>query len=120
MVNTPTMGSRLRELRIASGKAPIDVAVDVGVARATLSSYESGSELPGRDTLIALADLFGASLDWITGRTHKINMPGAGQFVDDPDELALLALWRGMDDSQRHYFLGILRFAPPPSGRKSA
>jgi putative transcriptional regulator len=109
----PTPGSRLRSLRIASGMSQTEVALTVGVARNTLSAIESGSDYPGRETLIALADVFKASIDWIEGRMHKVDMPEIGKFVKDPDELALLALWNGMDDAKRDHLISILRLSPP-------
>lgn len=35
--------------------------------------------------------------------------PEPGEFVKDPDELALLAFWRPLDDDKREFMLSLLR-----------
>ena len=109
MAKQQTLGSRVRLLRKRRGMSQAVVAEAVGIGRSTYTGIETGEDTPGRETLIAIADLFGGSLDWIEGRLHKVDMPELGQFVNDPDKLTLLAFWDALDDDRRGVFLDMLR-----------
>lgn len=120
MVDISTFGSRLRALRKRQGLTPTEVGVEIGVARNTISSWETGSDTPAREKLVALADLYEASLDWIEGRLDKVHMPEIGQFVNDPDKLALLALWDGMEPTSRKGLMEIVRLAARNANRRDS
>ena len=45
--------------------------MDTGIEQALLSKYESGKRIPPTETLIALADYYNVSMDYIMGRTDK-------------------------------------------------
>ncbi len=62
-------GIRLRELRKASGASQVEIAKVAGVKERALRFYESGEREPSIDALIALADYFDVSLDYLTGRS---------------------------------------------------
>ena len=62
---------RLREIRRASGETQAQVAAAVGTATRYYQKLESGENLPGAELLIALADHFEVSLDYLMGRTDK-------------------------------------------------
>lgn len=47
------------------------VADKVNVARTTYTAYENGTKQPTLETLIALADLFDVSTDYLLGRKCK-------------------------------------------------
>lgn len=114
-----TLGDRIRLLRKKRGEVQAVVAEAVGVSRGAYTAIETGGDAPGRETLIAIADYFGASLDWLEGRTHKITAPECGQLVEDPDELALLAFWRSLTVEQRELMTRMLG-APAATGRSAA
>ena len=50
-----------------------DVADALGVSRPTYANYESGRRAPDIDTLIKLADVYGITLDELTGHKVKHN-----------------------------------------------
>jgi transcriptional regulator with XRE-family HTH domain len=64
--NSSTLAGRLRDLRKEDGKTQDDVADAVGIKRGTLAAIEAGHDNPGRETLIALANYYRVSLDWLT------------------------------------------------------
>lgn len=64
---------RLREIRTAHKKTQREVAEYLGATVRAVSYYESGEREPNIKTLIALADFFGVSLDYLTGRTDTPN-----------------------------------------------
>lgn len=55
------------------------------VARATVAQWEAGTKIPGRSSLEHLSDIFGVSLDWLTGKTEDMYALTAGdeQFMKD-------------------------------------
>ena len=62
---------RLREIRRKSGETQAQVAAAVGTATRYCQKLESGENLPGAELLIALADHFEVSLDYLMGRTDE-------------------------------------------------
>ena len=63
------MRFRLRDLREDRDLRQIDVAKATGIDQRTLSNYETGKTAPDMCSLIRLADFFGVSLDYLTGRS---------------------------------------------------
>jgi len=62
---------RLKELRKEQGVTQMDVASGIHAQLRNYQYYESGEKKPGFDSLIALADFFGVSIDYLVGRTDK-------------------------------------------------
>lgn len=60
---------RIKELRISQGLTQQEVANRLNIERTSYARYESGSREPDVATLIAMADLFQVSLDYLCGRT---------------------------------------------------
>lgn len=115
-IPTPqTPGARLRALRKKqTGLTQDDVAAAVGVGRTHITMIENGGDLPGRETLVALADFFGVSVDYILhGGELSPQSPQPPKLVDDPDELALLAFWGDLGPDERRLFLKLLRGQSP-------
>lgn len=59
---------KLRGLRAEHKLSQAELAEAVDVSTATVSNWESGECMPRFDTSIALADLFGVSMDQLAGR----------------------------------------------------
>lgn len=64
------MNLRIRELRMRLGMTQQEVAGRLNIERTSYARYESGSREPDIATLVALADLFQVSLDYLCGRTE--------------------------------------------------
>lgn len=62
---------RLREIRVAHKKTQKELAEHLGTTVRAIAYYESGSREPNIATLIALADYFGCSIDYLVGRTDE-------------------------------------------------
>lgn len=60
---------RLKMLRVERGLLQKDVASIIGVDRTTYVKYEKGNSEPPIDTLSALADFYGTTVDYLLGRT---------------------------------------------------
>lgn len=73
--HTPLAG-RLRELRARRGITQDQVAKRLGCHESAVSRWESGGRFPTSDDLVALADLFRVSVDYLLGRTEQHTAPG--------------------------------------------
>lgn len=60
---------RLRELREERRLSQDGLALKLNVSQSTISAYEVGDRTPDLETLIAIARLFGVSLDYLVGQT---------------------------------------------------
>lgn len=70
----PTFGEVLCELREDMGLTQKQLATKLHMAPTTISSYETGKILPPPDKLVALADYFGVTTDYLLGRSpYNIN-----------------------------------------------
>ena len=63
--------NRLRELREKRGFTQLKVALDLNANQNSISRYESGAREAGYDMLLAFADYYGVSVDYILGRTDN-------------------------------------------------
>lgn len=62
---------RLKELRKARGISQLKLATDLNTNQNTISRYETGEREPGIHELIAIADYFNISVDYLLGRTDN-------------------------------------------------
>lgn len=62
--------NRIRDLREDRDLRQTDVSKATGIDQKTLSNYETGKTSPDSYALIRLADFFGASIDYLVGRTE--------------------------------------------------
>lgn len=64
-------GKRLAKLSLERGWSYYDVAKMAGMSPSTLYKYYTQFIMPGVDTLAALADVFGMTMDELIGRNVK-------------------------------------------------
>ena len=66
---------RLKELRTKHRISQVKLAMDLNMNQNSISRYENGEREADYETLIALADYFNVSVDYLLGRTDnpKIN-----------------------------------------------
>lgn len=67
----PSLSERLIQLKNERKLLQKDIAKDNGLALRTYQYYESGEREPSSSVLIALADYFNVSLDYLTGRSDN-------------------------------------------------
>ncbi|MCM1237111.1 MAG: helix-turn-helix domain-containing protein [Ruminococcus flavefaciens] len=68
-----SIAERLTALRYKYNFSKSDIARQLGVTPALISAYENQERNPSIDKLIALADIFHVSTDYILGRTSSID-----------------------------------------------
>lgn len=71
-----TVGERLRECRFRQGLSQEKVAELLGVSRQAATKWESGKSLPSSENLLALASLYGVSLDSWPAQAPKKSRTG--------------------------------------------
>lgn len=62
---------RLKELRIKRHISQVKLAMDLDMNQNSISRYENGEREADYETLIAFADYFGVSVDYLLGRTDN-------------------------------------------------
>lgn len=62
---------RLKELRINRGISQLKLALDLNMNQNSISRYENGIRQADYETLIAFADYFNVSIDYLLERTDN-------------------------------------------------
>ena len=67
---------RLKEIRKSKGISQLKLALHLNTNQNTISRYETGEREPGISELIAIADYFNISIDYLLERTEnpKVNI----------------------------------------------
>lgn len=68
------MADNLRKCRVFSNLSLESVGESVGCDPSTISNYEQGKYIPTYETMWALADLYGVSIDDLGGRNGSIEL----------------------------------------------
>jgi DNA-binding XRE family transcriptional regulator len=63
-----TFGNRLRMLREGAGITQERLAQTIGTSKSSINMYERGEREPGIETILAIANHFGVSTDYLLGR----------------------------------------------------
>lgn len=61
---------RLLELRQEKNIGQVELAYKINVSKGTISFWENGLREPTMSNLVALADFFEVTLDYLVGREH--------------------------------------------------
>ena len=69
--NVKRIFMRLRELRKKRGISQLKLAMDLNMNQNSVSRYESGAREADYKTLIAIADYFNVSIDYLLERTEN-------------------------------------------------
>ena len=65
------MHNNLRKLRKERKLTQVALQIETGIEQALLSKFENGERTPTVESLIALADFYDVSIDYILGRTDN-------------------------------------------------
>ncbi len=98
------MVKNLKRLREGKGISQQKLAAAIGVSQQSVNAYENKAVEPDIDTLIALADYFETSVDFLVGHTPK------GEDMElSPDERAFLRGYRAVSEAERESLRFVLR-----------
>ena len=64
------LGRRLKALRLAAGKTQQELAGALNISRSAYALYETGKRQLNYEILVALADYYHVSLDYLFGRSR--------------------------------------------------
>lgn len=104
----------LKSARKKSGKTQKEVADLLGVGQSTYKNYECGLREPNGDTIVALANLFGVTTDYLLGRPDAkppedpIKL-AAQEFHLDSAQRGILAAYLYMDPDDRKQFIAYIK-----------
>lgn len=65
---------RLKKIRLKMDLKQTDVAAAAGLSLRTYQRYEYGQRQPTADVLVALANFYDVSIDYLVGRTNNPNI----------------------------------------------
>ena len=95
------VGTKIKDLRVEYGLKQKELAAKIHIAANTLSQFETCRANPGYDILIALADFFEVSVDYLLGRADEAGnvkiLPDKTGAYPSAEEAELLALYRKAD-----------------------
>ena len=95
------MKDRLRECRLRCGLTQKFVALSLGVSYPSVSQWETGVNTPTIENLIQLADLYGATVDYLVGRDAEAPSIKPQQF--DRAEARLVETYRALSKQGQEY-----------------
>ena len=90
---------RLKELREQKRLNQEGLALMLNVSQSTVSAYEIGERTPDLTTLIAIAEFFNVSLDYLVGLTDIKQVLKSSDL--SPDELEHLRRYRELNRSDK-------------------
>lgn len=64
-------GKHLKSIRQSKSITQKQLALDIGASESGIQNYELGTRKPTYDMLIALANYFNVSIDYLVGRTDN-------------------------------------------------
>ena len=109
------LGVRLKELRKKNELTQQAVAEQLQVDRSTYAKYEIGRVCPDQQGLLALAELFGVTVDYLLGREGTTPSPvlaDGGEIAPlelTPDEMLLIQTFRTLSPEEREQLIREIR-----------
>lgn len=93
------MKNRIKSLREEKHMTQVGLSIEMEVAQETVSAYEIGKHCPSISSLLKMADIFDASLDYIMGLSD-IRKPIKEEHLPN-DEISMLILFRKLNVNQK-------------------
>ena len=95
----PVQQNRIKELREEKSMTQIRLSIELNVSQETVSAYELEKHYPSVTSLMHMAKLFDASMDYIMGFSPIRRMIGEQGLPDH--EVRLLSLYRKLDATRK-------------------
>lgn len=92
-----SIGTNIRNLRVASGMSQGQLAEKIGKTRAAVSQYESGASIPRMGVIESLSNIFHVPKSEIIGDTAQVAAYPSGESSLAPDERWLVAQYRSLN-----------------------
>lgn len=91
--------NRIKELRKEKNMTQLRLSMELEVTQETISTYESGKNLPSLTSLIKMSEIFGTSIDYIMNRTDQRFFVNTNDL--SKDETRLLLYYRMLGQTQK-------------------
>ena len=104
-------GERLKTIRKNAGLTQEQVAEICRINQSNINTWERGKSLPLPDGLVALADCFGCSIDYLLGRESEdgiIIIDGDKKYTSDEKEL--IEMYRKLSSKKKETVLEFIKF----------
>lgn len=101
------MVKNLKKLRTQAGISQQQLADVIGVSQQSINKYENHNIEPDIHTIIALADYFGISVDYLIGHTDSLEY--VAQFDLNKQETALITDFRNLSKRQKESILLVIK-----------
>ena len=85
---------KLKALRIRQGLSKEALAKCLNVSKSTITAWETGANVPNTEKLLAIANFYNVSTDWI--------------FSNELQEIELLHAWRNLSPEKRAAVLTLI------------
>ncbi len=104
---------RLKEVRVEKGLSQVNVSSSIGRNNKSYSCYELEQRQMDYETLIAVADFFDVSIDYLLGRTENKRFLASmdeneNGFICSKDEKELIKSYRQLNNEQKQYIRGVI------------
>jgi len=93
------MPNRIKQLREENEMTQIRLSIELEVTQETVSGYEIGKYYPSVKSLLKMADLFNASIDYILGLSNI--KKAASDEVLAQEEIRIIKQYRKLDKLQK-------------------
>ena len=101
---------RLKELREENNLTQSEVAKQCNLSCQCISSLEMGARNPTGSTIIALADLFGVTSDYLLGRSDEFDKPIRQSTIQySAEEQKLIENYRGLSQPLKDMLQSLIR-----------
>ena len=87
-------------------KSPSAVALEIGIAKPTVSRWKTGS-VPNTATLLKVSDYFGVSVSDLTEEKEKSPVPEGTEL--DEETIELKEIWNSADQEEREALLAMAK-----------
>ena len=99
------------------GKTPTSAALDMGIARSTVSAWKSEGRTPSGATLQKVADYFGVSTDYLLDKDNRSTNSGASDILDEVD-VAFYGDYKELSDDDKEAVRDFVRVMRERRARK--
>ena len=91
------------------GVTPYQVSKATGVAQSSLSDWKNGRSKPNYEKMLAIADYFGVSVDYLLGNEPKEKTPAEADVTFDDFTYAMYGEAKELTDEDKNMLLEMAR-----------
>lgn len=104
------MLKNLKALRAEKKISQQQLADVIGVSQQSINKYENHSVEPDAATMIAIADYFNISVDYLIGHTDiKRPVEHVRKYDLNDDEADIIDMYRGLKPDERHAIQSVIK-----------